>query len=299
LDQAEQAALKTAVGSPPRAAGIEAATWSWKAVRQFVAERFGKALSPRSCLRWLHRLNFVWKRPKRRLLKADGAKREACVWQYRAAVAETEARDGRIVFVDEAHFRADGDLHGLWVPKGDEALVASVSPRYGEKTSWYSAVCLETGEVLGWEIDTTSTAASSAAFLQQVRERFAGPLTVIWDNGPAHRGEALREYLRTPRLDLRLLALPAYSPDYNADELVWKWVREEVTANTCFGTAARVAAAVRTFFQRLTERRDEVKQRCRSELQTAAFPETSKHPERRAQRLQTRAAHHQKLASSM
>ena len=37
------------------------------------------------------------------------------------------------------------------------------------------------------------------------RERHPGPLNVIWDNAPAHRGEAVREYLRTPGLALRLV----------------------------------------------------------------------------------------------
>ena len=32
-----------------------------------------------------------------------------------------------------------------------------------------------------------------------------------------------------PNLHLRLVALPAYSPDFNADEAVWDWAREEVT----------------------------------------------------------------------
>ena len=44
-------------------------------------------------------------------------------------------------------------------------------------------------------------------------------------------------YLTTPDLQLRLVALPAYSPDLNADEAVWDWAREEVTANECLGTS--------------------------------------------------------------
>ena len=55
-----------------------------------------------------------------------------------------------------------------------------------------------------------------------------------WDNGPAHHGDAMREYLTTPKLNLRLVALPGYSPDFNSDEAIWDWVREEVTANVCF-----------------------------------------------------------------
>ncbi len=268
-------------------------------MRQFVVQRFDKHLSARSCLRYLHRLDFVWKRPKRLLLKADPAKRAAFVAQYRALVAAAAQRGAQIFFVDEAHFRADGDVRGLWVPRGQEALFASCSPRWGEKASYYSAVCLETGAVLGWELTGNSRAATSAEFLAKLRRQYRGPLIVIWDNSPAHRGEALREYLRTPGLDLQLVALPPYSPDYNADELVWKWVREEVTANTCFGKAAKVAAAVGAWFGDIGGRCQEVMQRCRSELQTAAFPETSRHPERRERKLRNRQHQASMAAATM
>jgi transposase len=80
----------------------------------------------------------------------------------------------------------------------------------------------------------------------------------------------LRAYLRTPELRLRLVRLPAYSPDFNAAEHIWAWVREDVTANTCFGTAANVRAHVDPFFAGLATRADEVKQRCRTELQSRA-----------------------------
>ncbi len=47
-------------------------------------------------------------------------------------------------------------------------------------------------------------------------------------------------------------------------------MRAEVTANTCFGTAANVCAHVDPFFAGLTGRTDEVKQHCRTELQSRA-----------------------------
>ena len=46
-----------------------------------------------------------------------------------------------------AHSRDDADLRGIWVLKGEPALVDSTSPRLGEKVTYYSAICLETGEV--------------------------------------------------------------------------------------------------------------------------------------------------------
>ena len=154
--------------------------------------------------------------------------------------------------------------------KGEPALVDSTSPRRGEKVSYYSAVCLETGEVEVMELEGNSNSATSAAFLRQLRARHAEPLTVIWDNSPAHRGDAIRAYLTTPGLNLHLVNLPSYSPDCNADEAIWGWARQEATANRCLGTKAAVPEQVGDFFTRLSSRREAVKRRCRTMLQAQA-----------------------------
>jgi transposase len=239
-------------------------------VREFIRRRRGPILSRSSCLNYLHRLGFVLRRPKKRLLKADAARRDAFVREYALLRAGAEASGAKIFFVDEAHFYADADLRGKWVLKGEPALVDSTSPRWGEKASYYSAVCLETGEVEVMELDGNSSAETSARFLRQLRMNHPEPLIAIWDNGPAHSGEALRSYLATPNLRLRLVRLPAYSPDFNADEAIWGWVRAEVTANTCFGTKAKVREAVGQFFRTLTDRTEQVQRRCRTVLQSRA-----------------------------
>ena len=55
------------------------------------------------------------------------------------------------------------------------------------------------------ELEGNSNAGTAEPFLRQLREKHPGPLQVIWDNAPAHRGGAVREYLRMPCLDLRLV----------------------------------------------------------------------------------------------
>ena len=270
LDQTQQEELKGAVEQPPAAAGIVMANWYWRVVRQFVSERFGISLCRSSCLNWLHRLGFAFKRPKKRLLKANESKREAFVAEYAVLWEEAQRTGARIFFADEAHFRADAELRGKWVLKGKPALVDSSSPRYGEKASYYSAVCLETGEVEWMELEGNSNSGTSVAFLTQLKEKHPGPLRVIWDNAPAHRGEAVREYLRTPELELRLVNLPGYSPDFNADEAVWGWAREEVTGNLCLGSRAAVQERVGKFLAGLSSRKDEVRRRCRTVLQSRA-----------------------------
>ncbi len=221
---------------------------------RFIWERCSVSLCRSSCLNYLHRLGFAFKRPKKRLVKADEAKREAFVAEYASLWGEAGRTGAKIFFADEAHFRADAELRGKWVLKGEPALVDSSSLRHGGKASYYSAVCLETGEVEWMELEGNSNAGTSPAFLEQLRRRHSGLLNVIWDNAPAHRGEAMREYLRTPGLGLRLVNLPGYSPDFNADEAVWGWVREEAAGNLCLGTKAAVQERVGDFLAGLARR---------------------------------------------
>ena len=107
-----------------------------------------------------------------------------------------------------------------------------------------------------------------------MRQGRAGPLKVIWDDAPAHRGEALREYPRTPGLELRLVNLSGYSPGFKADEAIWEWAREEATRNQCLESREAVQERFGKFLAGLTSRRDEVKRRCRTVLQSRAerFP---------------------------
>ena len=99
----------------PEQAGIQLANWYWKGVRQFVWERFGISLSRSSCLNWLHRLGFAFKRPKKRLLKADEAKRKSFVEEYAALWSEI-APHGRRRAKDMNPLPAQIDHHNAPIP---------------------------------------------------------------------------------------------------------------------------------------------------------------------------------------
>ena len=110
---------------------------------------------------------------------------------------------------------------------------------------------------------------TSAAFLAPLHAKHTGPLIVIWDNGPAHGGDAVRAALAADD-DLRVVRLPAYRPDCNPDEAIWAWAREEVTANTCLGTTAKVQEQMSHFFDGRKDRNAAVRSRCRRTLQALA-----------------------------
>ena len=82
--------MSAAVQELPAKSGIVMANWNWKVVRLFASERFSISLSRSSCLNYLHRLGFAFKRPKKRLLKADAEKREAFVEEYAALAFQSQ-----------------------------------------------------------------------------------------------------------------------------------------------------------------------------------------------------------------
>ena len=115
------------------------------------------------------------------------------------------------------------------------------------------------------ELEGNSNGGTSVAFLMRLRDRHPGPMKVIWDNTPAHRGEAVREYLRRPGLGLRLVNLPGYSPDFNADEALGLGEREGHWQSVP-GKQGGGAEDGQQFLAGLANRKNEVSRCCRTVL---------------------------------
>ena len=64
-------------------------------------------------------------------------------------------------------------------------------------------------------------------------------------------------------------ALPGYSPDCNAAAAIWGWARAQATGNRCLGSRA-APERVGKFRAGLSSRKDEVRRRCRTVLQSRA-----------------------------
>ena len=169
---------------PLSSSGLELANWHWKAVRQFIWGSFGLKLSPSNCRNYLHRLEFNYKRPKRRLVEADEWKWKAFVAEYGVLMEEARRTGVDVFFVDEACFRADAASWGKWALRGEPVLVDSTDPKYGEKVSYYLVVCLETGEVEWMELEGNSNSGTWVAFLDYLSGRHCRRLNAIWDSAP-------------------------------------------------------------------------------------------------------------------
>ena len=68
-------------------------------------------------------------------------------------------------------------------------------------------------------------------FLQHLLRHLRGPVIVLLDNSPTHKGEPLDQLLRQ-HSRLRLERFPSYAPQLNPDEGVWTLAKHDL-ANGC------------------------------------------------------------------
>jgi transposase len=77
------------------------------------------------------------------------------------------------------------------------------------------------------------------------------PLMLVWDGAPYHRAKAVRE--AAAALQIGLVPLPGYSPDFMPVEALWRWLREDVTYHHCHRTTEDLSRRVAAFEARLNQ----------------------------------------------
>lgn len=72
-------------------------------------------------------------------------------------------------------------------------------------------------------------------FMKLLLEHFKGKILIIWDNASIHNCEATRAFLAASPLSPRIFLAqqPKYSPELNADEQVWNYLKAVELKNTC------------------------------------------------------------------
>lgn len=82
-------------------------------------------------------------------------------------------------------------------------------------------------------------------------------MIVIWDGLPAHRGEAVKAFLREEAAGrVHLERQPSYAPDLNPDEGIWKHLKCEEMANLCCEHLRQLREELRRAKERLCHRID-------------------------------------------
>jgi transposase len=133
-----------------------------------------------------------------------------------------------ILAEDEAGLYLQPTTMAVWAPQGDTPVIRADPGR--KKVSFYGTLNLHTGQEIAMR-SATMNAETSALHLRQLLHAIpSGPLLLLWDRAPWHRGRAIRTVLEAnPRL--AIIYFPVAAPELNPQEHVWKAVRRAVSHN--------------------------------------------------------------------
>jgi transposase len=136
--------------------------------------------------------------------------------------------------LDECHFQQHGSRATLWVPPEDKDPILLMAPTR-KSISLFGAVNTKDGRLLT-QLEKKFNAMTLKGFLTVLlrHRRKERKIVVFLDNAKYHHAKSLRPFLRQHRNKLALEFLPAYSPELNPIERVWKLTRKLCTHNTYF-----------------------------------------------------------------
>lgn len=225
--------------------------WNLKKVRHLVKQELGSEVSRNTVRTLLKGQRLSWKKCQKLLKKADPEKRAAFIQQFQLLYEQACREEIVLVYVDEAHFHRDMEPGYTWSSIGEVAWRASDCPPLADRLNWYGAYDFNHGQCLIWN-EGNCNQEHTATFLQRLADwlgAVSSPVVIIWDGAPWHRAQAVQA--AAARLGFTLFPLPAYSPDLNPIEGLWKWMRSEVTRNHCHATMRHLFDACKAFIDRI------------------------------------------------
>jgi transposase len=148
-----------------------------------------------------------------------------------------------ILWVDESGFYLLPAAVRTYAPRGQTPILRA--PLSRDHLSVISGISPDGGLYLMAQ-ERSLGGTDVATFLRHLLEIIPRPLLVIWDGGPIHRGQPVRDLLaEVGRERLQVERLPGYAPDLNPDEGIWAYLKRVELRNTCCQNLAALRDALR------------------------------------------------------
>lgn len=146
--------------------------------------------------------------------------------------------------MDECHFQQHGSRLAAWFPKDEKDPILLHAPTR-KKIGIIGAVKAKDGKLVACEEEKFNSQTIEAFFSVLFKHRKKGKTMVVsLDNARFHHAKVLSKWLDDHSKNFRLDFLPAYSPELNHIERVWKMLRRHCTHNQYFEKLEELRKAV-------------------------------------------------------
>ncbi len=231
------------IAAGPEALGFRTGCWNSSLVQQLIEREFGCLYHVHYVSQLLRSLGLSYQ--KARFVSDHLNEAQRATWRtqtWPTLLHQARAAGALLLFGDEASFAQWGSLGYTWAPKGSQPLVKTTGKRKAYKvfglTDYFSGR-------LFWHGHTERfTSTSYCAFLTPVLAVTTQPLFLIQDGARYHTSAATRAFFAALAERLHVFQLPAYSPDYNPIEHLWRNLKRARTHNRYFATFDDLSGAV-------------------------------------------------------
>ena len=194
-------------------------------VIQYVYDKYGIKYSRSGMTVWLKVHGFRYKKPHPVPSKLNQQKQE----EFIKILNELEKSDNPLYFLDATHPAHQSKLDYGWIYKGMNKAIKTTATQ--KRVHIFGALSYPSNELIIVE-DETINSQSVISILEKLKFKHQ-PNTIIncvLDNAKYQKSLMIQEYLfKNPNIKLHYL--PAYSPNLNLIERVWKFMHKNVTNN--------------------------------------------------------------------
>lgn len=250
--------VKHTVQMSPRSLGLKFSNWTCKNLAWWINRTFHVRLCKEAVRLILHKLGFVLIKPAYKYVLADKHERKRFLRRLRRKISKLTNND-LLMFLDEATVKQHSILKSKWMLKGSKEYIETFGNH--AKVNVLGAIC----NALGKTFHMKSKKLNSDVFMKFVNHLIAcNPgkhLVIVMDNAPWHKSKKVTKFLENIKNVVEVLWLPAYSPDFNPIEQLWKFMKS-IIANYFFATIEELKNALTEFFKGLFHKKEKIMTLC-------------------------------------
>lgn len=228
LTKSQKHQLASIIEAGPAAAGLSGNCWRSPMIQYLIKEKFGVFYSIHYLSQLLKNLGLSYQKAKFEAAHLDEATRTQWVGRTLPEIRQVaKQKQALLLFGDEASFPQWGTLSYTWARRGQQPVVHTSGKRKAYKV--FGLIDYFTGRFFHYGTQDKLTSATYADFLTQVLAQTNQHIVLVQDGARYHTSAAMRQFFATHADRLTVYQLPAYSPDYNPIEKLWKKLKEHHT----------------------------------------------------------------------
>lgn len=226
----QRAQIQQALSRPPSKYGIPKEFWQVKDLKRWIKAEFGVVYESDRSYHFLFKLGrFSWKLPDRFDIKRDDQAVKARLTEIRQEIVPFLADDNWVVLAsDETRLMWESESRRAWLKTNQKTILRVHRSR--DYQSFLGSLNLKTGrchlQSLSWQNQVEVIKA-----LKKLKGQYPEKnICLVWDNAGFHKGNRLKQELKTggSLTNFHLIAFPAYAPDTNPQEHVWKYAKDRI-----------------------------------------------------------------------